>query len=668
MSIVNPEENRHIRQKNYNSETLLNLIAAEKQASSTIPDDNDADFGLLYSPLRINTTDKWVMTTGPFNHPPEINTTQTNYTLKRGNTLTINFSATDNNNDVLTWTKPTATHVGSINTTTGVYTYTPNLSTSLDTKTVTIRVTDHPSNNQLAQFAEITIYVNVIHQNRAPTLWTLTNRTVYVDSTIRINLIGEDLDETDQLTYEKVSGAGGNLDVSTGVFTYTPTQMGNTIFSFRVGDGESYSTTRSITITAIARPVNPPVITGIINKTIYRNTNFSWQCRATNPKNQTLTWAATTSSTSSAITLSISSSGRLSFRRTNNSTTNITVTVTDEDGLFDTEIFAIHTITRPAIPILDAIPNRTDYVGSLVRINLVGSDKNNRAITYQQTGGDGGTLNEDTGEFSVVINTVGNHIFSFRVYNGDAYSASRSTTITTRARPATNPPVLAAIGNKTTQRNFNYSFRASATNPKNQTLTWSVSTTVSSSSITRLAISNNGLLRFRRTSNSDTPITITVTDQDGLFDSETINIKTVDPPPITPPVIIDPPVVVVPPPPPDRIPPSITITSREGGRNLQFTDHLRPYNNRGGNSIRFIATDNGNRITDTSQISFTRTNIIGRDTYVGTVIHRTYLRTTYRWIPNANFTWYQTYTITVTGADGTTASDSVVLGGDNHAG
>ena len=221
MSIVNPEENRHIRQRNYNSETLLNLIAAEKQSASTIQDETDANFGLLYSPLRINTNDQWVMSTGPFNHPPEINTAETNYTIKRGNTLTINFSATDNNNDVLTWTKPTASHVGTVNTTTGVYTYTPNLSTTLGIKTVRIRVTDHPTNNQLAQFAEITITINVLHENRAPTLQSIVNRTVYVGGVARINLVGNDLDENDRLTYEIVSGGGRIKSDHRCVYIYT---------------------------------------------------------------------------------------------------------------------------------------------------------------------------------------------------------------------------------------------------------------------------------------------------------------------------------------------------------------------------------------------------------------------------------------------------------------
>ena len=204
----------------------------------------------------------------------------------------------------------------------------------------------------------------------------------------------------------------------------------------------------------------------------------------------------------------------------------------------------------------------------------------------------------------------GNTSFSFRVGDDSLeYSQTRSVVITAITEPL-NPPVLTNIINKIIHRNINYSFRAYSTNPKNQVLTWAVSTPDTSSAITRLDISDNGLVRFRRSSNANTSITVTVTDEDGLFDvrinlvgsDETFNINTISPPPITPPVI-DPP-VVVPPPPPDRIAPTIVVTTT--------TDTiLQRYKTSIGAdfAIYFIATDDGKRITDLSQFAIIVTNL-----------------------------------------------------------
>ena len=284
-----PTEDLHLRRRDLDAEQILKLIQLEQ---NNRPDfESDDDFNLIFSPLEMRSQDTTEFRSGSTaNIPPEVIPLSTySYSIKRGQQLRIQFSANDINagTQATTWSR---TGVGSINNS-GLYTYNPSGSTTLGNKTAKIRAMGRGGNS-----AYVTITIIVLAANNAPTLATIGNRTIRVGQTLTINLDGRD-DDGDDLTYSVVSGDIGNLDPSTGVFTFEPTETGSESMSFRCSDGIANSPTRS-TVTAIPPPPvippQPPVLTTVENKNITTAQTITVTLQSTNPKNQNLQYRRNT--------------------------------------------------------------------------------------------------------------------------------------------------------------------------------------------------------------------------------------------------------------------------------------------------------------------------------------------------------------------------------------
>src|SRR5205823_2738598 len=158
--------------------------------------------------------------------------------------LTFTASATDPNGDTLTYSlDPGAPAGAGINPTSGVFTWTPAEADGPGSYLITVRVTDNgsPSMSDTKAFA-----IAVSEVNLTPALTVPPDQSIPESSTLVVTNTATDPDvPANTLTFSLVSAPPGiNLDSSTGILTWTPTEAqgpGSYPITIRVTDNGSPS-------------------------------------------------------------------------------------------------------------------------------------------------------------------------------------------------------------------------------------------------------------------------------------------------------------------------------------------------------------------------------------------------------------------------------------------
>jgi hypothetical protein len=163
-----------------------------------------------------------------------------NRTVTEGNLLTFTATASDPDlGQTLTFSLDSGFPTGaSINSSTGVFSFTPTLDQGPGTYTITVRVTDN-GNPSCSDFETITVTVNDSGgQNQCPVLNPIGNQSVTVNNLLTFNATASDPDAGQTLTFSLDPGApaGASIGSSTGVFTWTPTATGTSTITVRVTD------------------------------------------------------------------------------------------------------------------------------------------------------------------------------------------------------------------------------------------------------------------------------------------------------------------------------------------------------------------------------------------------------------------------------------------------
>ena len=192
----------------------------------------------------------------PVNHAPTI--TSTPITTATVDVLyTYNVEATDSDGDTLIYSLTTNPSGMTIDSTTGVISWTPNSSQLWD-NAVTVEVSDG--------FLSITQYFIIVvgttpispTENEPPAITStpITTATVAILYTYNINATDPN---GDTLTYSlTTSPSGMTINPSTGVINWTPTsgQIGDNNVTVKVSDGELFDT-QSFIITVSSTPPTP---------------------------------------------------------------------------------------------------------------------------------------------------------------------------------------------------------------------------------------------------------------------------------------------------------------------------------------------------------------------------------------------------------------------------
>lgn len=189
-----------------------------------------------------------------------------NHTINELTTLTFTNSATDPDGDSLTYSlDPGFPSGATVNSTNGVFTWTPSEAQGPSTNNITVRVTDNGT-PPLSNTKSFTVIVNEV--NSAPVLAPIADHTIHAESTLTLTNSATDSDiPTNTLTFSLTGTppAGAAINSVSGVFTWTPSDtFVNTTNSItvRVTDNGSPPLNDSKTFNVIV--VSRPTIESII--------------------------------------------------------------------------------------------------------------------------------------------------------------------------------------------------------------------------------------------------------------------------------------------------------------------------------------------------------------------------------------------------------------------
>lgn len=198
---------------------------------------------------------------------------------------TFSISATDKDNDVLTYTASGATKGTVTGGTGGNFTYTPNANAN-GTDTVTVTVSDGKKS------ATATVNITIAAVNDAPTLAAIAALTTNEDTAKTFTAVGADIDST-TLTY---TAAGATKGVVTGgangAFTYTPNANANgtDTFTVTVSDG-ALTATQTVTVNITPVP-DAPVVAATQAVSTNEDVSKAITVTATDPDGDVLTYTA----------------------------------------------------------------------------------------------------------------------------------------------------------------------------------------------------------------------------------------------------------------------------------------------------------------------------------------------------------------------------------------
>ncbi len=225
------------------------------------------------------------ITDGPSatNHFPLL-TAMSNRIVSEGALLTFTAVASDPDGNALTFALDNAPSGATINSTNGLFTWTPTEAQGPATNVISVRVTDDgsPSLSATQTFSVMVTEVNV-----APTLAPIGLQQIDELTTLFLTNSASDTDlPANVLTFSLLqSPAGMILNTNTGVITWTPTEAqgpsANTV-SVQVIDSGSPSLSATQTFTVMVHEVNSaPLLAAISNRVVYAGETVSFAGIAT---------------------------------------------------------------------------------------------------------------------------------------------------------------------------------------------------------------------------------------------------------------------------------------------------------------------------------------------------------------------------------------------------
>ena len=394
---------------------------------------------------------------------------------------------------------------------------------------------------------KIAWYRNMGH---APVLAAIGNKSINEGVQLSFMVTATDSDAADSLSFSLDPGApaGAQIDASTGVFNWTPTEAqgpGSYQLTIRVTDDGSPAQSDSERITVTVGEVNnyAPVLAAIGNKTVTEGSQLTFTASATDgDQPTTLSYGLDPGAPTGAFINA--TTGVFSWTPTEAQgpgNYQITVRVTDSGApsKSDSETITVTVGESNQAPVLVTIGNKTVKEGSTLTFaaNATDADTPANTLTFSLDAGApaGASIHPTTGVFTWTPGEAdgpGDHSITVRVTDNGTPALADWETIIITVEEVNQAPVLSAIGNKTVSEGSALTFTASASDPDmpENTLTYSLVGDVPAGASIDPA---NGAFSWTP-SESQGPgsyqVTVRVTD-DGtptFYDSETFTITVVE--------------------------------------------------------------------------------------------------------------------------------------------
>ena len=417
------------------------------------------------------------ITVQEINVPPTLNAIG-NRSVNEGVLLT--FTATASDTDLpaqgLSFSLVNAPAGASIDSTTGVFTWTPTEAQGPGTVNVTIRVTDNGTGNL---FDEETIQIAVNEVNQAPVLDSIGNQSVAEGVLLTFTATATDPDLPANLLSFSLLGApaGAVINTATGVFTWTPTEThgpGTFTFTIRVTDSGTGNLFDEETIQVVVAEANvAPTLNPIGNRSVNEGSLLTFTATATDPDLPANTLSFTLLNAPTGVNIDVAT-GQFTWTPAEAhgpGVHTVTVRVTDNGAgsLFDEETIQITVNEVNQAPVLDSIGNRTVNEGSTLAFSATATDADLPAndLTFSLvTAPAGAVIDAQTGNFTWMpaeAHGPGVHTITVRVTDNGAGSLFDEETIQVTVQEVNQAPVLNPIGDKAVAESTLLTFVVTAT-------------------------------------------------------------------------------------------------------------------------------------------------------------------------------------------------------------
>ena len=325
---------------------------------------------------------------------------------------------------------------------------------------------------------------------------------------------------------------GATFNASTGQFNWTPTAEGVHFIAFAVTNNDvtpAVTDTETITINVSSRVQ----LNAIGNKNIGPGGTLNFTVSAFNPDNNSISLSADISQVSGATFNP--ANGQFSWAApSTQASPQVTFTVTNNDvspAITDSETITINVASRVQ---LNAIGNKNLGPGGTLNFTVSAFNPDNDSISLSTNSShtiytsQGATFDPGTGQFSWTPLVLGTHQIEFTVTNNDISPAATDTeTITI---DVANRVQLDPIGSKSVTQGGTLSFTVTASNPDNNSITFSTDTGhIIYTSQNAMFTPGTGEFSWTPATPGNHMVSFTVTNNDvGVSDSETVSINVQD--------------------------------------------------------------------------------------------------------------------------------------------
>jgi hypothetical protein len=315
------------------------------------------------------------------NRPPVLDTIGAK-SGQEGQTLEFTVSASDPDNDDLSFSADNVPAGGSFDAGTHTFTWTPDYAAS-GNYNVTFTVTD---NGTPVKSDSEDVLITVSNVNRSPVLSAVGAKSVDEGQELAFTITATDADN-DSLAYTAGDvPTGAAFDEVSQTFTWTPDygDAGNYAVTFTVTDDGSPMKSDSEEVTITVGNVNrPPVLAAIGAKSVDEGQELAFTITATDPDNDSLAYTAGDVPTGAAFD---EVSQTFTWTPDYGDAGNYTVTFTVTDNGFpeqsdDEEVtITVGNVNRP--PVLTTIGARTVEEGQPLAFTVTATDPDNDNLTY----------------------------------------------------------------------------------------------------------------------------------------------------------------------------------------------------------------------------------------------------------------------------------------------
>ncbi|WP_342304514.1 putative Ig domain-containing protein [Methanolobus sp. ZRKC5] len=377
--------------------------------------------------------------------------------------LHIDISAIDEDDDNLTFA--TNASFGSLND--NIFTWTPDYNDS-GVYYVEFNVTDG------IEIDNETITITVENKDRAPELTAIDNKTVDENELLNFTILATDPDGETVAYFATNLPNGANLDPSTGVFSWIPGYDHKGTYNVEfIATANSLNDSETIVIT-VENVDRAPELATIGNKAVDENELLSFTISATDPDDETVTYSATNLPDGANLD---PSTGEFRWTPDYNDENSYDVEfIAESNSLSDSETIVITVENVDREPELAAIGNKAVNENELLSFAISATDPDDETVTYNAINlPDGANLNPSTGEFRWTPDYNDENSYDVE-FIAESNSLSDSETIVITVENVDRAPELATISNKAVDENELLSFTISATDPDDETITYSATT------------------------------------------------------------------------------------------------------------------------------------------------------------------------------------------------